>query len=331
MKNPYSAKYQTGKQITATGLLGLFLFLSQLNMASAQVNTGIVDDSTVGNNNMESTDTGVAVNGDTNESNLNNNQNNLVVGDSTNANRNQNTNANLVNPVLYSPSQSMGGNSALVMPRNPLPLPNASLGRKNFGLQFGVQNNPGLASFMGTDSAMSWFLQGGLTIPFGKIPEVYNTRETRKVDAVRQRRRENERDVFGKVASNTETSRGKKEVSGKVLNAYNYSTASAGKLSPEIRLSGLSGFSSSSPQPKILTLSPGDVYTQPLDTGDKVGVVEVGKEYPYLGHISSGWVKLLLPDGREGWTRAPFEYLKFDYTEIDQLAAKAQETKTARR
>src|SRR5262245_34178452 len=76
------------------------------------VNTGSANNSTIGDNNNVIDDAGIGVNGNVNDSNLNNNQNNLVGGDNTNANAN----------YLISPSSSNGGNSALVLPRNPLPL-----------------------------------------------------------------------------------------------------------------------------------------------------------------------------------------------------------------
>ncbi len=269
-------------------------------------NTGIASNSIIGNGNQQADNVGVAVNGDV-DGNLNNNQNNL-------SSRNQN--------LLYSPaSGGGGGNSALVLPRNPLPLPNANLGRSNFGLQFGLQNNPVFSALSGNGNALGWFVQGGLTIPFGKIPEVYQNRATREVDAVRLQNQENQRNVFDQSGNGNRIER---KVEGRLLglNAYNYTTMPTGKLGLPEQLR-LPGTETARPQPHVLTLEPGAVFSRPLDTGEKVGVVEVGQEYPYLGHIRSGWVKILLPDGKNGWTQAAFEYLKHDYTEIDNLASRS--------
>jgi hypothetical protein len=78
----------------------------------------------------------------------------------------------------------------------------------------------------------------------------------------------------------------------------------------------------------VLALAPSDAYTQPLDTGQKAGVIEAGKEYVYLGHTSSGWVKLLLPTGSEAWTVGRFEYVKYDFTQIDALASRTGRSRT---
>ncbi|MBK8189241.1 MAG: hypothetical protein IPK79_02200 [Vampirovibrionales bacterium] len=290
---------------------------------STTVNTGITNGSILGSNNLQATQTGVALNG-ANNGNLSNNANYNVGGSNT-------LNSN---PVLYSPNTSgggSGGNSALVLPRNPLALPNANLGRSNFGLQFGVQNNPGMAALTGSQNALGWFLQGGVTIPFGKIPDVLANANTTQLDARRERARESDRRVFGDLLPQGRVQAVKTSVEGQIvpqrLNAYNFSTLPAGKIDlGSSSISSLSGTPAvAAPQPKLLALEPGDVFARPMDAGDKIGVVEVGREYPYLGHLTNeklgaGWVKLLMPNGQEGWTRTPFEYLKFDYTQIDKLA-----------
>lgn len=274
--------------------------------AAVNANTGLSNESIIGNGNMQAEDTGVAVNGSVNDSNLNNNQNTLA-------------NQNLVRSTVLVPTQAGGGNSALIMPRNPLPMPNAALGRSNFGMQVGVQNNPGLSALTGGGSSLGWFMQAGLNIPFGKIPEPYRNGNSSRLDDVRLRQQQADRQVFAKPQPKAESD-GDKNVKGRVvgLNAYNYNTV------PSSRLQVPEGDPQIAPismmQPRVLALSPADVYTRPLNTGERIGLVEVGKEYPYLGHTRSGWVKVLLPNGAEGWTSTNFEYIKYDFTEVDTLA-----------
>lgn len=273
------------------------------------VNTGLSSGSIIGNGNMQATDTGVAVNGNANGANLNNNQNALE-------NRNQ------VNAVLLSPNQAGGGNSALIMPRNPLPMPNAALGRSNFGLQFGVQNNPGLSALTGGGNSLGWFLQAGLSIPFGRIPEVYRNPNSGRMDELRMRKQEEDRLVFEKQKRKSDpdlAAASGRRATSTGLSAYNYATMPSARLegsdAPDAQIAPIS-----MPQPRVLALAPADVYTRPLNTGERIGFVEVGREYPYLGHTRSGWVKVLMPNGAEGWASTHFEYLKYDYTEVDTLA-----------
>ncbi len=295
-----------------------------------------------GNQNFQANQTGVAINGDATGSSVVNNENHITTGSNTNQNQlnsnntnlnsnanmsqnlNQSYNQNLLQPVLIAPSnavggQGVGGNSMLVMPRNPLPLPNANLGRSNFGLQFGLQNNPGLSSFAGRQNALGWFLQAGLTIPFGKIPDVYRNPQLGKLDDVRRETMDRERQVFGNVSPNAPQV--STSVQGKVvgLQAYNYSTIPSPKVAIPTNIES-AATEARAHQPKLLALKPGEAFTRPLDTGEKLGVVEVGREYAYLGHTRSGWIKILLPNGKEGWTNAQFEFIKYDYTEIDALA-----------
>ncbi len=276
---------------------------------ASNVNSGLSSGSIIGNGNMQATDTGVAVNGSANGANLNNNQNSLE-------NRNQ------VNAVLLSPNQAGGGNSALIMPRNPLPMPNAALGRSNFGLQFGVQNNPGLSALTGGGNSLGWFLQAGLSIPFGRIPDVYRNPDSARMDEQRMRKQGEERLVFEKRKGGADpklaaTSGKRPDDDG--LSAYNYATVPSARLTgagvPDAQIAPIG-----MPQPRVLALAPADVYTRPLNTGERIGFVEVGREYPYLGHTRSGWVKVLMPNGAEGWVSTHFEYLKYDFTEVDTLA-----------
>jgi hypothetical protein len=264
------------------------------------INNGVFDGSTVG------------LNGSTNNGNINGNQNSL-------SNQNQNANQTQV----YSPTQSVstGGTSALVLPRNPLALPNANLGRSNFGLQFGLNNNPilgNLNSVNGKTDAMSWFLQGGLTIPFGKIPDIIANPRNNQLDDIRQQRMMDEREVFGSL-QNQQNARA--NVQGKVvrLNAYNYATTASPKL--EGVRDGLRQVESEKASllnaPKVLALADAEVFSKPLGKGDKVGSTTTGEEYRYIGHTSSGWVKIIMSNGREGWVKGQFEYLKNDYTEVD--------------
>ncbi len=264
------------------------------------INSGVFDNSTVG------------LNGSTNNGNINGNQNSL-------SNQNQNANQTQV----YSPTQALstGGTSALVLPRNPLALPNANLGRSNFGLQFGLNNNPilgNLNSVNGKTDAMSWFLQGGLTIPFGKIPDIIANPRNNQLDDIRQQRMMDEREVFGSL-QNQQNARA--NVQGKVvrLNAYNYATTASPKL--EGIRDGLKQVESDKASllnaPKVLALADAEVFSKPLGKGDKVGMTTTGEEYRYIGHTNSGWVKIIMSNGREGWVKGQFEYLKSDYTEVD--------------
>jgi hypothetical protein len=293
------------------------LLHSTAGWADVAVNTGIAQGTIIGNGNMQAGDTGIGINGSTlTDTSLNNNQNSLS---------NDNKNVNYLQPIMLSAPQSGGGNggsSALVLPRNPLTLPNAALGRSNFGLQFGVQNNPGVVSASGAGSALGWFMQGGVSIPFGRIPDVYKNPQANRLDEARLGNMENQRNVFGNAKPQA-GSQVDAKVQGKVLglNAYNYSAVESGKMNMPDRLKPAAPIGEIViPQPHVLALEPADVFTQPIHTGEKIGLIEVGKEYPYLGHTRSGWVKVLLSNGTEGWTTTRFEYIKHDYTEIDTLA-----------
>jgi hypothetical protein len=269
--------------------------------ATNTMNNGVFDNTTVG------------LNGSTNNGNINGNQNTLGLDS-------RNTNQTYVN----TPNQSVstGGTSALVLPRNPLNLGNANLGRSNFGLQFGLNNNPilgNLNSVNGKTDAMSWFMQGGLTIPFGKIPDIIANPRNNQLDDIRQQRMMDERQVFGSV-QNQQNARA--NVQGKVvrLNAYNYATSASPKL--EGMKDGLRQIESEKANlatPKVLALADALVYSKPLGKGDKVGTTAMGEEYRYVGHTNSGWVKIIMSNGQEGWVKGQFEYLKNDYTEIDTV------------
>ncbi len=291
--------------------------------ADVTANTGIVDNSILGNNSMQAEDTGVAINGPVQDSNVNNNQNENNISSS-------NQNANIVQPVMIAPNSSgggRGGSAALVLPRNPLPMPNASLGRSNFAMQFGVNNNPGMAALTGGDTALGWFAQAGVTIPFGKIPDIYRNQNSSKLDDIRQKQLDNRRNVFGGVQpAPTIPSQSDQKVRGRIvgLSAYNRTSIPSAKIGAESLSSSSFLDHVSIPQPKVLALTPAEVFTRPLNTGEKIGAIEVGKEYPYLGHTRSGWVKVLLPNGSEGWTSTNFEYIKYDFTEIDSLAVDPQ-------
>ncbi|MGE0201111.1 MAG: SH3 domain-containing protein [Candidatus Melainabacteria bacterium] len=309
----------------------------------ANVNTGALDSpngsNVIGNDNAVCDQTGVCVNG-SNSGNLNNNQN-------ANAVTSSNSNQNVLNPVLYSPTSSNGGgggNSALVLPRNPLALPNANYGRSNFGLQFGVNNNPALSALTGNSNALGWFLQGGVTIPFGKIPDVLKNSSNAKLDELRMDRQDASRRVFGNVGPTASANRGtvhvNKSVQGAIygLDAHNYTTVPSAKLSVPGTLTSmmsaqtpLAASSAKGVEPKVLALAEAHVFSHPLNTGDDIGSVEVGHEYPYLGHTKSGWVKILLPNGKTGWTSTNWEYIKLDYTQVDDLAVDpaARTTQTA--
>jgi hypothetical protein len=273
---------------------------------TANVSTGYTSGSILGNGSQQASGVGNAVNGGSvNGSNLN---------------ANQNANTNLVQPILVSQPDTHAGSAALILPRNPLPLPNASAGRSNFGLQFGVQNNPGISALTGgKENGLGWFMQGGLTIPFGKIPAPYQAQNASRMDELRRDQMDERRQVFGRVASENPALSPHTDVQGRVmgLNAYNYSTVQADKL-PVQQPANVGEIVM--PQPKVLALKPAPVFTQPLNTGEQIGDVQVGKEYVYLGHTKSGWVKILMPNGKEAWTSTQFEYLKFDYTQVDSLA-----------
>lgn len=288
-----------------------------------------------GNTNaMVSSETGVAVNGDVDSSSINSNQTTVTTG--------SNTNMNVVAPTLLTPTQSLanggsaaggaGGSAVLMLPRNPLPLSNAALGRSNFGLQFGLQNYPALGNLGGINSggsnALGWFLQAGVTIPFGKIPSALTNKQHARIDDLRQQQMARERDVFGTMATQKPAHQNppvnyNTDVRGKIsgMGAYNFTTLPSAKINLPNGLDSLPNLGEiKMTQPRLLALSPSNVYTKPLNVGDKIGVVEVGNEYPYLGHTRSGWVKILLPNGKEGWTSTNFEYIKRDYTEVDELA-----------
>lgn len=291
--------------------------------STTTVNTGQANGSILGTGNQSANGAGVGVNG-SNTGNINNNQNNLTTG--------TNQNSNLV--YVPNAASSSGGSSALILPRNPLPLSNAALGRSNFGLQFGVQNNPGLSQLTGGNGGLGWFMQGGLTIPFGKIPDVLTNNQNSALDDMRERRQQDQRNVFGDInnKNNQVSDAARKSVSGQVygLNAYNYETSASPKIalatSPAIGSGMMSSVGSAVgaigklAEPKVMALEPATVFAKPFST-DKIGNVELGKEYPYLGHIHSGWVKILLPDGSAGWTKGNLEYLKYDYTEVDTLSS----------
>lgn len=291
-----------------TGLLNLPA-MAEGTAQSTNVSTGVTSGSILGNNNQQATDTGIAVNGKVKDSNLNNNQN---------------SNTNLLQPVVVTQPQYMssgsGGNSTLVLPRNPLPLPNAALGRSNFGLQFGLQNNPGISAITnGRENGMGWFMQGGVTIPFGKIPNVIRNSQNQEYDDMRQNRIDDRRRVFAQPQGEEGASPAEARIEGKVigLNAYNYATIPSQRL-PESAPQNIGEIVQ--PRPKVLALATAKAFDQPIHTGTLIGDVLKGKEYPYLGHTRSGWIKLLLPTGKEAWTTGKFEYVKFDYTEIDSLA-----------
>jgi hypothetical protein len=244
------------------------------------------------------------------------------IGVQTGANTNNNTNNTVSQVIAPTQALSNGGSSALVLPRNPLALPNASMGRSNFGLQFGVNNNPGFSNIFGNNGkgdSLGWFMQGGVTIPFGKIPDIIANPRNAQLDDSRQRHLEDSRQVFGNAQPNQQ--KAQTNVQGRVvsLNAYNYAT------SPSPKMTGVSDAVKSIEAeknlttPKVLALADGTVFSRPLGKGEKVGAIALGEEYRYIGHTNSGWVKLILPNGREGWAKGQFEYLKNDYTEVDTI------------
>lgn len=286
---------------------------SYANTPTVNANTGTMTNSVNGNGNMSAQDSGIAVNGAVSNANLNNNQNanSLVNG----GNQNYVNSQSNVQPTIIVP-----GGGVVAQARQPLLMPNAMLGRKNLMFQWGLQNNP-MYGFGGRQNALSWFFQGGLSIPFGKIPDVFRAPANRGYDDARQRDMERERNVFGTPVP--ETAKAAANVQGRVLgmNAYNFTALPTDKISmPSTLDSGLLGAGGKPFQPKLIATTPAEVFSRPLNTGEKVGVIKVGEEYPYLGHTRSGWKKILLPNGSEGWTNGQFEFLKYDFTEIDTTA-----------
>lgn len=257
--------------------------------------------------------------GGTNAINGNVSGSNIVgtnVGVTTGANTNQNTNQTLVS----SPAQAVGGSSALVLPRNPLMLSNANLGRSNFGLQFGLNNNPVFGSIFGkgAGNALGWFMQGGVTIPFGKIPDIIAHPQNNQMDNQRLQRLDDDRQVFGAL-----TPAARSTVEGRVImNAYSPSTVALPKVGSmqdtlkavEVKAEGIT--------PKVIAWSDSPIFTRPLEKAPKIGMTITGDEYRYVGHTSSGWLKLILPDGRQGWSKGQFEHLKNDFTQIDEITAR---------
>jgi hypothetical protein len=298
------------KQISLT-MLSLSISVLLISIASAEETTPPAS----GNTTAGVFDgAGNAINGNANGSNVSNNQNNVQTGSNTNTNANQ--------TQVIAPAQAVGGSSALVLPRNPLMLGNAGLGRSNFGLQFGLNNNPVLSNVFsnskGSGHAMSWFMQGGVTIPFGKIPDIIANPRNTAMDDQRLQRLDDDRQVFGAMAA-PQTS-----VQGRVvsLNAYNYSTAASPKVTNmQDALKEIEAKAAEASTPKVVALADAPVFSKPLNKGQKIGTTTVGDEYRYVGHTSSGWVKLVLADGRQGWSKGQFEYLKNDYTEIDNVTA----------
>lgn len=257
-----------------------------------------------------------------NNVNGNANGNFNTVGVQTGANTNNNTNNTVSQVIAPTQALSNGGSSALVLPRNPLALPNASLGRSNFGLQFGVNNNPGFSNIFGNNGkgdSLGWFMQGGLTIPFGKIPDVIANPRNAQLDDTRQRRLEDSRQVFGNAQPNQQQAQ--TNVQGRVvsLNAYNYATSPSPKVASLANTVKSLETEKNLAAPKVLALADSTVFSKPLGKGEKVGAIALGEEYRYIGHTNSGWVKIILPNGREGWAKGQFEYLKNDYTEIDTI------------
>jgi len=291
--------------------------LAQQNTTGASVNAsttstaGVGSTTTVGNFN----NTGNGVNGSADGSLLNNNSTSVQTGPNNNTNSNS----------IYVPNQafSNGGSSALVLPRNPLALSNASLGRSNFGLQFGVNNNPGFSNIFGNNgnsNALGWFMQGGVTIPFGKIPDALTNPRNASLDDTRIQRMEDERQLFGNV-QNPGAPTPQTNVQGKVvnLNAYNYTTSPSPKLAAPLVNMPQMEVEKNLNTPKVLALADAVVFSKPLGRGDKIGSIQTGEEFRYIAHTHSGWVKIILPNGREAWTKGQFEYLKNDYTEIDNI------------
>lgn len=300
---------------TFSGLSRLLILVSALSLGTIVSSWAQGVPATTSNtlNNSVCDGVGICTNGSNVSGNQNANQNSL-------SNQNQNANQTYVN----TPNQSVstGGTSALVLPRNPLNLSNANLGRSNFGLQFGLNNNPilgNLNSVNGKTDALSWFMQGGLTIPFGKIPDIIANPRNNQLDDIRQQRMMDERQVFGSL-QNQQNARA--NVQGKVvrLNAYNYATSASPKL--EGLKDGLRQIESDKANlttPKVLALADAVVYSRPLGKGNRVGATAMGEEYRYVGHTNSGWVKIIMSNGQEGWVKGQFEYLKNDYTEIDTV------------
>jgi hypothetical protein len=68
-------------------------------------------------------------------------------------------------------------------------------------------------------------MQGGVTIPFGKIPDIIANPRNAQLDDSRQRHLEDSRQVFGNAQPNQQ--KAQTNVQGRVvsLNAYNYATS----------------------------------------------------------------------------------------------------------
>jgi hypothetical protein len=327
MRQIGSFSSQLAKSLScASFALGLLVVFGLGTNAMAQVNTGggvngSATGSVIGDGGTVISGTDVGIAGNVNGSQISNINNNLQSGSNTN------TIGNTVYvPTVASSGGGNGGNSMMIMPRNPLSLQNAALGRSNFGLQFGVNNNPGLSALTGGGSGMGWFMQGGLNIPFGKIPDVIRNQSGSQLDATRRAMMEDDRDVFGTLQKRNTAAqpnqRVEANVSGKVtgLSAYNFASIPSSKLDLPSAIPGLAGDLKITPQPKVLAMAVGSVFDKPIDSSRKVGALDIGVEYPYLGHLRSGWVKVLLPTGVEGWANSQFEYIKNDFTQVDGLA-----------
>jgi hypothetical protein len=316
-------KASMNRALPNTTILSLLVLAGTLflnaSIAFADVNQG---NSTMTNGVFSGVGNGI--NGSANGSVINSSNTTVQTGANTNTNSSAINNSNANTVVTPTQSVSSGGSSALVLPRNPLALPNAALGRSNFGLQFGVNNNPGFSQLFGKGAgdALGWFMQGGVTIPFGKIPDILTNPRNAQLDDSRQQKMGAERQVFGTFQNPAAASQQPQtNVQGRVvsLNAYNYATA------PSPKVTGLQDAlkeveaQSKLMTPKVLALADALVYSKPLGKGDKVGSIMTGDEYKYIAHTSSGWVKIVLPNGREGWVKGQFEYLKNDYTEVDTI------------
>ena len=326
MRQPGISPLQHAKSFASFSVAFALLMVMGSNAATFAQSTGGVSGaatgSVIGDGGTVISGTDVGIGGDVSDSQVSNQNTNVQTGDNINSIGNT-----VYVPTIASSGGGNGGNSMMVLPRNPLSLPNAGLGRSNFGLQFGVNNNPGLQALYGSKGAMGWFMQGGLNIPFGKIPDVIRNQSASQLDASRRARMENDRNVFGSVnrrrsAANNSSERAEKRVRGRVsgLSAYNFSTIPSSKLELPQSLKNVGGELKLTPQPKVLSMAVGTVFDKPLASSKKVGALDVGIEYPYLGHLRSGWIKVLLPTGVEGWANSQFEYIKNDFTQVDGLA-----------